>query len=69
MTNTDFIAILISLIGAWLLYRSRKRVFDRKNAYGHEVFTSYRGKLLTRSLDNKFRFPPIVPSGALENLH
>ena len=41
----DLVTTLLSLIGAWLLYRSRKRVFDRKNAYGQEVFSSYRSKL------------------------
>ena len=56
MTNTDFIATLLSLIGAWLLYRSRKRVFDRKNAFGREEFDSYLGKLLTRSLDLSLMF-------------
>jgi hypothetical protein len=52
----DLIATLLSLIGEWLLYRSRKRVFDRRNAYGQEVFDSYRGKLLTRSLDLSMMF-------------
>jgi hypothetical protein len=56
MTNTDFIATLLSLIGAWLLYRSRKRVFDRKNAFGREMFDSYMGKLINRAMDVSLMF-------------
>jgi hypothetical protein len=56
MTNTDLIATLLSLIGAWLFYRSRKRVFDRKNAYGQEVFGSYLGKLISRAMDVSLMF-------------
>jgi hypothetical protein len=51
MNSVDIFGSLIALVGAWLLYRSRKRVFDRKNAYGQEVFTSYGHKLVARSID------------------
>lgn len=51
MTNQDITDILITLIGAWLFYRSRKRVFDRRNAFGQEVFDSYRHKLTARLID------------------
>ena len=44
-------AALIMLIGAWLFYRSRKRVFDRKNAFGREIFDSYSGKLAGKTID------------------
>jgi hypothetical protein len=51
MNTQDFAGILVTLIGAWLLYRSRKRVFDRRNAFGQEVFNSYRHKLTARLID------------------
>jgi len=51
MNANDFIGALVALIGAWLLYRSRKRVFDRQNVYGREEFTSYRHKLVAHSID------------------
>jgi len=52
MTTQDIAGILVALIGAWLFYRSRKRVFDRRNAFGQEVFDSYRHKL-TATLDKR----------------
>ena len=54
--SQDLFATLVFLIGAWLLYRSRKRVFDRKNAFGREVFSSYRSKLIGRSVDLSMMF-------------
>ena len=52
----DYIAALVSLIGSWLFYRSRKRVFDRKNAFGREVFSSYRSRLISRAVDLSMMF-------------
>jgi hypothetical protein len=54
------IATLLSLIGAWLFYRSRKRVFDRRNEYGQEIFESYRKKLTARTIDLLLAFIAIV---------
>ena len=51
MNTQDIAGILVTLIGAWLLYRSRKRIFDRRNAFGQEVFDSYRHKLTARLID------------------
>ena len=51
MTTQDITGILITLIGAWLFYRSRKRIFDRRNAFGQEVFDSYRQKFSARLID------------------
>ena len=51
MNTQDIAGILVTLIGAWLFYRSRKRVFGRRNAFGQEVFDSYRHKLSARVID------------------
>jgi len=51
MNTNDIFGALVTLIGAWLLYRSRKRIFDRRNAFGQEVFDSYRHKLTARLID------------------
>ena len=60
MTQQDVVGVLITLIGTWLLYRSRKRVFDRKNAFGREVFASYLGKLVSRTVDLALTFFSMV---------
>ena len=51
MNTNDIFGALVTLIGAWLLYNSRKRVFDRRNAFGQQVFNSYRHKLTARLID------------------
>jgi hypothetical protein len=51
MNPSELFAVLIIGLGTWLFYLSRKRVFDRRNAYGREVFSSYGGKLVTRLID------------------
>lgn len=48
---SEITAALIMLIGAWIFYRSRKRAFDRKNAFGREIFNSYSGKLMHKTID------------------
>ena len=57
MTTQDIAGILVTLIGAWLLYRSRKRVFDRRNAFGQEVFNSYRHTLSAHRHVDRDYFP------------
>ena len=51
MNPSEIIAVLIIGLGTWLFYLSRKRAFDRRNAYGQEVFWSYGGKLVARAID------------------
>ena len=51
MTAYDITGIVLAVIGAWLFYHSRKRVFDRRNAFGQEVFDSYGGKLVAHLID------------------
>lgn len=51
MNPDEIVAALIIALGAWLFYKSRKRAFDRRNAYGHEVFPSYGRKLVARLFD------------------
>lgn len=51
MNPSELFAVLIIGLGTWLFYLSRKRVFDRRNAYGREVFSSYGSKLVTRLVD------------------
>lgn len=47
----EFFAALVILIGAWIFYRSRKRAYERKNAFGREIFDSYSGKLAGKTMD------------------
>ena len=51
MALQDISAALLILIGLWLLYRSRKRVFGRRNAFGIEQFSSYRAKVVAKVVD------------------
>ena len=51
MNSNEIVAVLITVLGTWLFYRSRKRAFDRRNAYGQEVFPSYGRKLVARLID------------------
>ena len=51
MNPNEIVAALITVLGTWLFYLSRKRAFDRRNAYGQEMFSSYGGKLVARLLD------------------
>lgn len=51
MNADDIFPVLFIGLGTWLFYLSRKRVFDRRNPYGNEVFPSYGGKLIARIID------------------
>jgi len=51
MNPSEIVAVLIIGLGTWLFYLSRKRAFDRRNAFGREVFSSYGGSLVARLID------------------
>ena len=51
MNFDDLMAGIMLVIGLWLYYVSRKRLFNRRNAFGQEVFPSYAGKLIARASD------------------
>ena len=51
MNPSEIVAVLIIGLGTWLFYLSRKRAFDRRNAFGREVFVSYGGSLVARLID------------------
>ncbi len=45
MSSVELIAVVMVLVGAALIYVSRRRRFQRINAYGVEQFPSYGRKL------------------------
>lgn len=51
MNFDDLMAGTMLVIGLWLYYVSRRRVFNRRNAYGQEVFPSFPRKLIARTGD------------------
>jgi len=46
MSVDDLMAGTMLVIGLWLYYVARRRVFNRCNEFGREVFASYSGKLI-----------------------
>ena len=51
MNFDDLMAGLMLVIGLWFYYVIRRRAFNRRNAFGQEVFPSYAGKLRARTAD------------------
>ena len=48
MSFDDLMAGIMLVIGLWLYYVARRRAFNRRNAFGQEVFPSYSGKVIAR---------------------
>ena len=51
MSADDLVAGTLLIVGLGLYYVARRRVFNRRNEFGREVFASYSGKLIARAGD------------------
>jgi hypothetical protein len=51
MSADDLVAGTMLIVGLGLYYVARRRVFNRRNEFGREVFASYSGKLIARAGD------------------
>jgi len=51
MSADDLVAGTMLIVGLGLYYVARRRVFNRLNEFGREMFASYSGKLIARAGD------------------